>query len=107
MKKIPELDKLLVAESFRMRTAMYIGDNKISTLKSFIDGVEYAMDVYEIEKESPLEGFHDWVADYYGWYESTAGWKNVILRESGESEERALKEFFSLYDKFLSEQKSA
>jgi len=58
------------------------------------------MDIDIEETEPKFEKFNDWVASYYGWNESTAGWKNIILSESNNDEEKALKEFFNIFDKF-------
>lgn len=63
------------------RTAMYTGEHKLSNIKSFIDGYSFALkDENESEKFiSNFRGFHDWVAERYGFNESTAGWQNMIL----------------------------
>ncbi len=82
---------------------MYIGDKKITILRAFIDGYLFALEANNInlaEKEKFTE-FHDWVANYFGWYESTAGWKNIILEECNGNEEIAVDKFFELYDKFI------
>nr|WP_321237197.1 hypothetical protein [uncultured Psychroserpens sp.] len=91
---------LLDSESFRSRTAMYIGEKKISVLKGFLDGAYYSFVAYDVNEENLFEGFHDWVAEYYGFSESTAGWKNIILKECGNDEVKAVDEFFTVYDKF-------
>ena len=98
--EIPKLKILLESESFRSRTAMYIGEKKLSTLKGFLDGAYYAFDAYDVKEINLFEGFHDWVVDYYGWNESTAGWKNIILKECDNDEMKAVDEFFKIYDKF-------
>ncbi|MGB4775443.1 MAG: hypothetical protein WBP45_09745 [Daejeonella sp.] len=36
----------------------------------------------------------------YNWLESTAGWKNIILKENDFDEEKALKVFFEMIDEF-------
>ncbi len=94
------LRKLLNSENFRLRTAMYLGSKSISELRSFFNGFSYAEYVWNIKSDSPLEGFNDWVASYYGWNESTAGWDNIILKECNMDEEKAVDEFFRLYDLF-------
>ena len=106
--KIPEsIFDLIKEESFRKRTAMYIGEKKISLLKGFMDGYFHGLDAKEIhlrETEPKFAKFHDWVANYFKWYESTAGWKNIILKECGNNEELAVDKFFELYDKFKNEE---
>ncbi len=73
-----------------------------------MDGYFYALDAMEIhlrEPEPKFEKFHDWTAKYFGWKESTAGWKNIILKESNENEKEAVKLFFEVYDKFKESEK--
>jgi len=103
MEQLPKsIFALLASESFRTRPGMYIGEKKISILRAFIDGYFYATEsknTTSSEKEKFAE-FHDWVANYFGWYESTAGWKNIILKECDGDEEKAVDKFFEVYDKF-------
>ena len=88
----------------RTRTAMYTGDNKLSSLRSFIDGFRFALNTHSIEinenEPLPFWFFHEWVARYYHWGESTAGWCYMILKENNNDEEKSLKIFFELYDQF-------
>ena len=100
--------ELIEKEGFRKRTAMYISEDRISTLKAFMDGYFYALDAMEIhlqETGPKFEGFNDWVAAYFGWSESTAGWKNIILQESNGDESAAVDLFFKVYDKFKTDTK--
>lgn len=104
MKTLPKsLIELLQLSEFRSRTAMYIGKNGISSLESFMGGYFYALEVNDIEVESDLKmnRFDDWIANYFGWTESTAGWKNIILIECRNDEEKAIHTFFMLFDKFI------
>jgi len=68
-------------EALSMRTAMYTGEHKLSNIRSFIDG--YTFGIQNEEKLtkflSNFPEFHDWVAKKLGFYESTAGWQNMIL----------------------------
>ncbi|WP_299215092.1 hypothetical protein [uncultured Aquimarina sp.] len=98
--EIPKLKALLESDNFRSRIGMYLGEKKISTLKGFLDGIYYSFDAYDLKEENLFEGLHDWVANYYGWTESTAGWKNIILEECGNDEVKAVDEFFKIYDEF-------
>ncbi len=98
--ELPKLKMLLESESFRSRTAMYIGEKNLSVLKGFLDGIYYSFDAYGVSEENLFEGLHDWVAEYYGWPETSAGWKNIILKECGNDEVKAVDEFFKVYDKF-------
>jgi hypothetical protein len=46
-------------------------------------------------RERPDFGrFHDWVAERFGWHESTAGWCNIIVEECGGNHGEALDRFF-------------
>lgn len=93
---------LIDMEDFRKRTAMYIGEKTISSLKSFIDGYFYATWTNDIEIDDKVQfgDFHDWVAQHYKWKESTAGWKTIILKECDGDEIRAVDQFFDLFDEF-------
>ena len=81
---------------------MYIGDKKITALKSFFDGYFYATWTNDIEVEDKVrfEDFHGWVAGQFDWSESTAGWNRIILEECNGDEGLALDKFFELYDLF-------
>lgn len=89
-------------EQFRKRPAMYMGSGSITVLRTYVHGYFYAIDANDIEIEDPVrfEEFHDWVADYFGWRESTAGWANIILHECDGDEQGGLQTFFELYDQF-------
>jgi len=102
-KYIESIFDLMNDENFRKRTAMYLGEKKISILRGFIVGYLYGLDAKEIqlrESEPKFEKFNDWVANHFNWYESTAGWNNIILKECGGDEKLAVDKFFELYDKF-------
>lgn len=68
-------------EALSHRTAMYTGEHKLSNIKSFIDGYSFALNDEDERKtfNSNFHGFHDWVAERFGFNESTAGWQNMIL----------------------------
>jgi hypothetical protein len=100
MNQTLKLEQLLESESFRNKTEMYIGEKRISTLKSFFDGIYYSFDTYKIKEKDIFIGLNQWTAKYYDWEETSAGWKDIILIENGNDEEKALNEFFEIYDKF-------
>lgn len=82
---------------------MYLGDKKISTLRTFLDGYNFATQIHHVDCSNeypPFWYFHEWAMDQYGWYESTAGWKNIILKENDNDEEKSLQVFFQLIDEF-------
>lgn len=95
---------LLESENFRKRPGMYLAFPTISILFGFITGYFYAVDANDVTLEDmdKLNGFNDFVANHYRWPESMAGWRNIILKESGGDEEKAFTTFFELYDGYVS-----
>ena len=91
-----KLKNLIDSENFRLRTAMYIGDKKLSILKAFFDGYYYC----NLNEDYLLDGFDDWISNYYNYKESTSGWKNMILLKCKNDEEKAVDKFFELFDNF-------
>mgnify|MGYP001129927011 FL=1 len=89
----------------RTRPGMFIGNNKISTLRTFLDGYHYAQQYFH-ERPISLEPlpfflFHEFVANYY--HESACmGWNRIILQQTNNNEEEGLKLFFELFDIFRS-----
>ncbi|MEH2296042.1 hypothetical protein [Nostoc sp.] len=97
MKNIYEL-----LEMMRPRPGMYLGQRSLTALRGFIDGYDLASwesGILLEEETPPFRQFHDWIARYYKWNESTAGWKNIILREVGD-EAKACDVFFELIELF-------
>ncbi|OYE04252.1 hypothetical protein [Nostoc sp. 'Peltigera membranacea cyanobiont' 232] len=91
-----------ILEMMRPRPQMFLGQRSLTALSGFIGGYFFAMEENGIlieEENPPFSQFHDWVARYYKWYESTAGWKNIILREVGD-EAKACDVFFELLELF-------
>ena len=106
MEKLPKsIFELLSSETFRNRLGLFIEEKKIGILRAFIDGFLLAKisENRSLEREKFAE-FHNWVANYYGWNESTEGWKNIILKECNGDEEIAVDIFFDVYDKFIQKQ---
>ena len=58
MNQTLKLEQLLESESFRNKTEMYIGEKRISTLKSFFDGIYYSFEIYNIKEEDIFKGFN-------------------------------------------------
>lgn len=60
---------------------MWIGHLSPNNLRVFLDGYQTAMhDVGSDDvSDPPFQGFHLWVARKFGFYESTAGWPNMVL----------------------------
>lgn len=59
---------------------MYIGDLDLDNLKTYIHGYQRAMDDAKINDVSTPEfhGLHEFVRKKYNYFESTAGWANMI-----------------------------
>ena len=68
-------------ETISKRTAMYTGECKLSNIRSFIDGYAFSIndEKAQIKFLSTYPNFHNWVAEKFGFYESTVGWQNMIL----------------------------
>ena len=84
------------------RAAMYIGKESLSALYFNINGYLIACDLYGIEEnlEPEFGLFHNFVAEYYLFGDSVAGWRNIILAKNYGNEEQALKDFYKLFDLF-------
>lgn len=89
-------------DTIKQRPGMYLGRNSVSYLRVFLDGYFLALrdngittDIYP-----PFWFFHEWVAHYYGWSSSVAGWCNIILKENNQDEVKSLNVFFELYKQF-------
>lgn len=101
MDKINNVYDLL--DLIRPRAALYIGDNKLSSLSAFLSGYFFSESNNSIEANNefpPFWYFHEWAMVQYKWYESTAGWKHIILKENNNDEERSLVVFFEMMDDF-------
>jgi hypothetical protein len=94
-------------EEMRERPAMYIGSHSIVLMRAFLDGYKFAACRNDMVEDSHPEfsEFHDWVARRFGWNESTAGWANIILQETGNDEAAALDQFYLLIDEFKATEK--
>jgi hypothetical protein len=84
------------------RTALYTGEKSLSAMNSHILGYQMACFYKEIEENLIPEfgKFNDFVATYYNYEESTAGWKNIMLWENQNDELLALEKFYILLDQF-------
>ena len=86
----------------RARPAMYIGSHSLIRLRAFLDGCFFLAQQHGIEcgERPDFGGLHDWVAKRNGWYESTAGWCNIILQQCGGDDANALDRFFELVEEY-------
>lgn len=82
----------------RERPALYLGEHSITGLWHFLGGYHAALHVYEIETVDLLpRDFHEWVAYRLHYYESTGGWRRMIL-DRVPDESAALERFYELLD---------
>ena len=72
---------LVLGKGLRNRPGMYIGDPSPNSLLIYLHGYQAAMrDAGVIDASKPdFHGFHDWIANKFGFSESTAGWAKMIL----------------------------
>lgn len=68
-------------------------------LYGYLHAVEDSADD-QPETNPPFSRFNAWVAAKFDWYEPTAGWCRIILKESGGDDAAALDRFFNLVDEF-------
>jgi hypothetical protein len=65
------------------RPAMWTGEATLKSIHNYISGYYHALqDNKIVQKSATDEPFFDWVANKLGYYESTAGWANMILAYS-------------------------
>ena len=81
---------------------LYIGDKKISTLCSNINGYQlYCLNNHVKENLIPKwEEFHGFVAKELNYHESTSGYKNMILKKNDYNELLSFNMFYELLKKF-------
>ncbi len=110
-----------ILKKVESRPAMWTGENSLKSIKTFLDGYLFALEEYGILKsENKIEiSFNDWIAEKLGFYESTAGWPNMILAvtlglnpkkinwenydkgASKEQHEESIRKFYELYEEFV------
>jgi hypothetical protein len=62
------------------RLGMWIGEATLKNINIYISGYYMALLEHNIIDTPPTDdNFFDWVAKKLGYYESTAGWANMIL----------------------------
>jgi len=72
------------------RPAMWTGEVNLKSIKLFVSGYYQALIDNKIVPENIDEPFFDWVANKLGYFESTAGWANMILAYSLGFEPRSI-----------------
>lgn len=94
-----QLDLYELLDAIEARPGLYLGSMSVRLLKAFIDGVLFAS---ARRDRFPLHSidFHNWVALRLGFFESTSGYANMILKSEGGDEERSFDRLFELWREF-------
>jgi hypothetical protein len=83
----------------RERPAMYVGRRDLELIKVFAYGFMFARERDPHWDDCRFGRFHDYVAEHFGWFESTAGWQHIICKESSDPD-AAVDKFYVLFDSF-------
>lgn len=99
-----------VAETLRRvqpRPGMYMGTKKITCLQQYIHGVMEGLSLAGAPRQEtlfplPLHAFlfSEYAARRFGFFGSTAGWKNMLLETCGGDEEKAFDRFYAVWDAY-------
>jgi hypothetical protein len=95
-----------ILDLIRARPGLYIGEKSITLLCGWIAGWGFVLgeDAYQ-GTHPPFADFNDWVALRLGFYESTSGWRRMLLSsDEANDEESAFDRFFMLLDEFRARQ---
>jgi hypothetical protein len=86
----------------RLRPGLFLDEENVSDLYYFISGYTQACAVNGIDENEtpPFSEFHEFVRRKTNFYESTSGWKNMLLSFNGNNEAKALAMFFILFEEF-------
>ncbi len=77
------LDCYKILKLIEYRPAMFVGENTLKAIHLYISGYYHALlDEGVVTAAHTDEPFFNWVANKLGYYESTAGWVNMIVAES-------------------------
>lgn len=88
-------------EKIHQRPALYLGESSITVFSGYFYGFFEGSKLYKDKRTVvELRKFHDWVAMRLGYFESTSGWKNMLLKSENGNEEKAFKKFFVFLDEF-------
>lgn len=68
-----------ILAQMKARPAMYTGELSLKSIHTFLQGYSMALQQHQLLEIDNPTSFHDWVAQKLGFYESTAGWANMIL----------------------------
>lgn len=84
----------------RKKPGLYLGGCSVTALYHTVSGYLWALDQHRIEHDDTFrlpDDFHQWVAYRLRFFESTSGWKSMLLKACG-NEEAAFLRFFELLD---------
>ncbi len=101
MKDLKNIYEML--DFIKERPSMFIGDNKITSLRTFLDGYQLSNRLHNIQDElifPPFYYFHRWVQLHFKSELSTAGYSHIMLQNNNNDEEKSLNSFFSVIDDF-------
>lgn len=99
------MSELELLSKIREKPGMYLGEESITRLDSFLGGYVYAnFENGQNMRDEWIEGFQSFVDERYQ-NKMTIGWCNVILRHE-KDEVAAFKRFFQLLDEYLEQKKS-
>ena len=85
------------------KPAIFIGEASISALFWTINGFRLAVGAFDVAiglEEPPFRGFHDFVANAYGYRSSSAGWRAMLLEQSHGDEHAAYDAFFTILRRY-------
>lgn len=73
--------KDIINESFRKRVGMYTGERTLKSVFLYLNTYRNTLLEHEfVDISKPnFHDFHDFVKNKFGFYESTSGWKNMIV----------------------------
>lgn len=72
-----------ILKAIEHRPVIYTGEYTLQSIGSYVNGYHMALIDNGIVIDSNItEPFYDWVARKLGYYESTAGWVNMIVANS-------------------------
>jgi hypothetical protein len=88
----------------REKPALYLGEHSLTGLWHFLHGFHSAERIHDLEAASQMPtDFHDWVAYRLHYFESTSGWRRMILDQIPD-ERAALERFYELLDEHRARQ---
>jgi len=107
------------------RPSMWLSQNTLKSYHSFLMGYSCALHEYEIKENFGISfEFMEWTANKLGYFESTAGWANMILASTlglnpkkttwenydanvtKEEHLNSVKKFYELLDEYITEVKN-